>query len=78
MWLSCWHRRQHLPAWRMQEVAYSECFVLLLSGLGGITTVKALQAVMYRDMKGWGGAYKLLNATGTIGSQGTGAGKKVA
>lgn len=25
---------------------------------------------MYRDMKNWGGAYKLLNATGAIGSQG--------
>lgn len=38
--------------------------------LGGLTTVKALQAVMYRDMKGWGGAYRLLNASGAIGSQG--------
>lgn len=25
---------------------------------------------MYRDMKGWGGAYRLLNASGAIGSQG--------
>jgi len=41
-----------------------------MQGLGGVTSVKALTAVMYRDMKGWGGAYKLLNATGRIGSQG--------
>lgn len=41
-----------------------------MQGLGGVTSVKSLTAVMYRDMKGWGGAYKLLNATGRIGSQG--------
>lgn len=40
------------------------------AGLSGVTTVKGLQAAMYRDMQGWGGAYKLLNATGRIGSQG--------
>jgi hypothetical protein len=51
-------------------VAVVRNLLLLLLGLGGITTVKALQAVMYRDMQGWGGAYKLLNATDTIGSQG--------
>lgn len=26
--------------------------------------------MMYRQQQGWGGAYKLLNATGRVGSQG--------
>jgi hypothetical protein len=38
--------------------------------IGLVTTVKALSEVMYREMKGTGGCYKLLNATGPVGSQG--------
>jgi hypothetical protein len=50
--------------------ALHTCCLLHQTGLGGVTTVKALQDFMYRDMRGWGGAYKLLNATGRVGSQG--------
>jgi hypothetical protein len=41
-----------------------------LADIGLVMTVKALSEVMYREMKGTGGCYKLLNATGPVGSQG--------
>uniref|UniRef100_A0A383VJT7 Nicastrin n=1 Tax=Tetradesmus obliquus TaxID=3088 RepID=A0A383VJT7_TETOB len=41
-----------------------------LEDIGLVTTVKALSEVMYREMKQTGGCYKLLNATGPVGSQG--------
>lgn len=45
------------------------------TGLGRVTSVKGLSQVMYRDMR-WGGAYKLLNATGAVGSQGVRASRE--
>lgn len=41
-----------------------------MTGIGLVTSVKGLQQEMYRQQKGSGGAYMLLNATGRIGSQG--------
>jgi hypothetical protein len=43
---------------------------MINADIGLVTTVKALSEVMYREMKGTGGCYKLLNATGPVGSQG--------